>query len=242
MNLQQWFGGGDNKNKASGRSNKASFQNQGNGAPAAQETTPLVPRAPPGGDAPNNNAAAGDKFYFIARSPGKGRKISSFPADATPRNAPPIQTVVDGDYEEAIPSRPVVMNENPKISFWKRLTTKKIVKPQQPAIKIEPKIFFSNERTFVAWLHAATMLAGGSLAIVAFSEKNELSQLYGLIMLPVAIIFLTYALFQYGHRSGMIRRREAGPYDDVQGAVVLSTILMISICATFGVKLCQMLY
>jgi uncharacterized membrane protein YidH (DUF202 family) len=149
------------------------------------------------------------------------------------------------------------------------------------AIKVEPKVFFSNERTFIAWLHASTTLAGGSLAIVAFSEGNETSQLYGLIMLPVAIIFLTYALYQCKclarvsvnwslrveaevfrfrfshcifsnarflsssqdeHRSRMIRNHEAGPYDDPQGAVVMSTILMLSICATFGIKLFQILY
>lgn len=34
-------------------------------------------------------------------------------------------------------------------------------------VKIEPKVFFANERTFLAWLHMAVTLASISIAIVA---------------------------------------------------------------------------
>jgi hypothetical protein len=40
-------------------------------------------------------------------------------------------------------------------------------------IKVEPKVFFANERTFLAWLHMAMTLGGVSLAICAFAEENE---------------------------------------------------------------------
>jgi uncharacterized membrane protein YidH (DUF202 family) len=63
--------------------------------------------------------------------------------------------------------------------------------------KVEPKIFFACERTFIAWMHAATLMAGTSMAIVAFSDKRSIQrQLYGTLMLPLAIIFLSYALWQ----------------------------------------------
>lgn len=63
--------------------------------------------------------------------------------------------------------------------------------------KVEPKIFFACERTFIAWMHAATLMAGTSMAIVAFSDKTSIQrQVYGTLMLPLAIIFLSYALWQ----------------------------------------------
>lgn len=63
--------------------------------------------------------------------------------------------------------------------------------------KVEPKIFFACERTFIAWMHAATLMAGTSMAIVAFSDKTSMKrQIYGTLMLPLAITFLSYALWQ----------------------------------------------
>ncbi len=41
----------------------------------------------------------------------------------------------------------------------------------------------------------------------SFSRQNKWSQLYGLVMLPVAISFIVYAMVQYMRRAGMIRRR-----------------------------------
>ena len=71
------------------------------------------------------------------------------------------------------------------------------VKPRKAPIKIEPKVFFSNERTFLAWMHVSIILAGASVAILALADiENIGKQMYGLIMLPVAIAFLLYAMYQ----------------------------------------------
>ncbi len=40
-------------------------------------------------------------------------------------------------------------------------------KPRKVPVKIEPKVFFANERTFLAWLHMSVTLASISVAIVA---------------------------------------------------------------------------
>ena len=56
----------------------------------------------------------------------------------------------------------------------------------------------ANERTFLAWMHLSIILAGASIAILAFSGKTEnpLSQIYGVIMLPVAVAFIVYSMYQ----------------------------------------------
>jgi hypothetical protein len=71
------------------------------------------------------------------------------------------------------------------------------MKQRKAPIKVEPKVFFANERTFLAWLHISIILAGASIAILAFADENNPgSQLYGIIMLPVAIAFIVYSMYQ----------------------------------------------
>ena len=101
-------------------------------------------------------------------------------------------------------------------------------KTPHSTIKVEPKVFFANERTFIAWLHVSTILAGGGIAIVAFANANPLSQMYGVVLLPISIAFIAYAMWQckfyyllyfitHFHkdvkRAAMIRRHEPGPYE-----------------------------
>ncbi|KAL7507447.1 hypothetical protein ACHAXN_004630 [Cyclotella atomus] len=106
-------------------------------------------------------------------------------------------------------------------------------------VKVDPKVFFANERTFLAWLHVSTILAGASVAIVAFSAEHTAGpdQLYGVILLPVSISFIVYAMMQYARRASMIRRKAPGPYVDIMGPTILTVILMMSIVAQFSIKL-----
>eukprot|EP00584_Thalassiosira_punctigera_P025825 CAMPEP_0172576356 /NCGR_PEP_ID=MMETSP1067-20121228/137679_1 /TAXON_ID=265564 ORGANISM="Thalassiosira punctigera, Strain Tpunct2005C2" /NCGR_SAMPLE_ID=MMETSP1067 /ASSEMBLY_ACC=CAM_ASM_000444 /LENGTH=310 /DNA_ID=CAMNT_0013369023 /DNA_START=1229 /DNA_END=2163 /DNA_ORIENTATION=- len=118
--------------------------------------------------------------------------------------------------------------------------------PRSAPVKIDPKVFFANERTFLAWMHVSVILAGASVAIVAFSDAapsrhrshaTVADQLYGVILLPVSIAFILYAMMQYSRRASMIRRKAPGPYVDVAGPTVLTVILMLSIVTQFSVKL-----
>eukprot|EP01038_Epipyxis_sp_PR26KG_P012337 gene12337-16547_t len=103
-------------------------------------------------------------------------------------------------------------------------------KPRKVPVKVEPKVFFANERTFLAWLHMSVTLASISVAIVAFAEANEWSQIYGLLLMPVAIAFCVYSLWMYMKRSAMIRRKDPGPF-------LLASMLGLAILVNFGVKL-----
>lgn len=109
-------------------------------------------------------------------------------------------------------------------------------------VKVDPKVFFANERTFLAWLHVSVILAGASVAIVAFADSSSFhNQIYGVILLPVSIAFIIYAMMQYTRRASMIRRKAPGPYVDIVGPIVLTVILIMSIIAQFSIKLYSML-
>lgn len=71
-----------------------------------------------------------------------------------------------------------------------------LMKERKVPVKVEPKVFFANERTFLAWLHVSVILAGASVAIVAFADNGDpYSQMYGIILLPVAIAFILYSMY-----------------------------------------------
>jgi uncharacterized membrane protein YidH (DUF202 family) len=57
-------------------------------------------------------------------------------------------------------------------------------------------VYLANERTFLTWMHSATFLSTASIAIIAYADHNPWSQLYGVMLLPVAIGFIVYAMVQ----------------------------------------------
>eukprot|EP01031_Cornospumella_fuschlensis_P026691 gene26691-32252_t len=112
-------------------------------------------------------------------------------------------------------------------------------KPRKVPVKIEPKVFFANERTFLSWLQMAVTLATISIAILAFADHNPLSQVYGLLLMPVSIAFCAYALYVFIQRAGMIRRKDPGPYEAKLGPIALAGLLAVSIFFNLAVKLYQ---
>jgi len=128
-------------------------------------------------------------------------------------------------------------SSNPYTSIDRVGAGSSTAKPRKVPVKVEPKVFFANERTFLAWLHMSVTLASISVAIVAFAEANKWSQMYGLLLMPCAIAFCGYSLYKYIQRAGMIRRKDPGPYEDLAGPIVLSGMLGLSIVVNFFVKL-----
>ena len=193
---------------------------------SATETTPLV------GSSSNVSSAASPNFYFLHNSNSLRDKE--------------IEPTTEED--EAIPSRPVTQTVTASLGMSAPVNgnvlapapAATMVKKRSAPIKVEPKVFFSNERTFIAWMHTSVLLASASIAILAFAKANLWSQLYGVLLLPVAITFIVYATMQYTRRSFMIRHKHPGPYEDVAGPVVLGVMLMLSIIAQFGIKLYEM--
>lgn len=75
--------------------------------------------------------------------------------------------------------------------------------------KVEPKIFFANERTFITWLNMAVFMSSMSVAVMAFSSNANVSSLtFALLLLPVSLLFIAYALRTYLNRGTKINLRE----------------------------------
>lgn len=116
-----------------------------------------------------------------------------------------------------------------------------LLKLRKVPVKVEPKVIFANERTLLAWMHLSVILAGAGIAILAFAEdRNHFSRWYGVVMIPVAVAFVAYAMYQYNRRAYMLRHRLPGPYQDTRGPTVLGIMLMLSILSQFALRLYDM--
>lgn len=102
--------------------------------------------------------------------------------------------------------------------------------------KVEPKLFLANERTFMKWLHMAVIMSSASTGVLAFTSRESTSQVYAMLLLPVALIFIVYPLSIYVWRNDQIRGREASRWDDPWGPVVITVLLIFALCIQFGLK------
>ena len=135
------------------------------------------------------------------------------PIKETPKeNAPLLGPGVGRNRE---PRSEEVLNSS------KRGAEKKIIVP----VRVEPKVFFANERTFLSWVHFAIFLGGISTALVGLGDRR--AKISGFIFAIVSIMFTIYALYLYLWRARKIRERDPGPYDDLFGPwVVVITFLL----------------
>lgn len=101
-------------------------------------------------------------------------------------------------------------------------------------IRVEPKVFFANERTFLKWVQFSIFLGGLGTAILGLGEHE--SVWCGSILMAVSVLFILYALYIYIWRIEKIRIRFPGPYDDLVGPTVLVGIFMIALLASIFFK------
>lgn len=119
-------------------------------------------------------------------------------------------------------------------------------KPIAIPVRVEPKVFFANERTFLNWLHTSVLISTIGLALLNLSPNksaagtgtgasNKSAIVAGLTLIPVSIIFLGYALYTYFWRDRMIRLRMPGPYNTVGGPIFITLIFIAALLINYFV-------
>lgn len=107
--------------------------------------------------------------------------------------------------------------------------------------KIEPKVFFANERTFLHWLHHGVILSSIASGMLAFSESAGRSWAvwYALLLLVISLGFCVYALHTFLWRADRIKTRIPGRWDDPFGPMVLGASVATVLAANFIMKLVE---
>jgi hypothetical protein len=104
--------------------------------------------------------------------------------------------------------------------------------------KIEPKLFFANERTFLHWMHFGVIFSSIASGILAFAEKSgsSLGEWYALALLPLSLGFCLYALNTYLWRADQMKARIPARWDDPYGPMVLGATLTVILVLNFSTK------
>ncbi|CAG8493508.1 1860_t:CDS:2 [Scutellospora calospora] len=97
-------------------------------------------------------------------------------------------------------------------------------------VRVEPKVFFANERTFLSWLQFTVVLGGLAIGLLNFGDK--VGRISAALFTAVAMLIMMYALFIYHWRAAKIRRKEHGPYDDRYGPTFLCLFLVDPVTLT----------
>lgn len=110
-------------------------------------------------------------------------------------------------------------------------------------MRVEPKSYFANERTFLSWTGMATTMGGVSSAMVGLTFSGDKADeggrliskktvdMVSVVYVPVAILMVCYALFTYQWRSKFMARKQVGFFDDKVGPITLAGIVLITLVA-----------
>ncbi|KAJ1912225.1 GTPase regulator Nrf1 [Coemansia sp. S16] len=101
-------------------------------------------------------------------------------------------------------------------------------------VRVEPKVFFANERTFLSWLNFAIVLGSLALGLLNFGDRT--GKIAGAAFTLIAMFVMVYALVLFQWRAERIRQRDAGPYDDRRGPTVLVGVLICAILVNFYLR------
>jgi len=104
-------------------------------------------------------------------------------------------------------------------------------------VRVEPKVFFANERTFLSWVQFSIFLGGIGTAMMGMGDGH--AAFCGIVLIIAASIFSLYSLYLFYWRALKIRAKDPGPYDDNYGPFVLVFVFLvaISLCCFFKIPL-----
>ncbi|PWN25061.1 putative VTC1-protein controls Sec18p/NSF-dependent priming of snares and [Jaminaea rosea] len=98
-------------------------------------------------------------------------------------------------------------------------------------VRVEPKVFFANERTFLSWLNFTVTLSALAAGLLNFGDN--VGRISAAMFSFVAMAIMVYALATYHWRAAAIRNRGSGPYDDRLGPTMLSVMLLVAVLVNF---------
>jgi len=121
-------------------------------------------------------------------------------------------------------------------SWWEQCLPFKnpLDKPLKVPVRVEPKTYFANERTFLSWLNMAVLLSSVAVGLIGLGGSDDLATKYGgIVLLAVGLFFAVYAICMFHWRANKIRARDGRPYDDRFGPTVLVVALIGSLLFNF---------
>jgi len=100
--------------------------------------------------------------------------------------------------------------------------------------RVEPKVFFANERTFLSWLNFTVILGALAIGMLNFGDRPAFISAF--LFTGVAMLTMFYALWTYHWRAISIRKRGQAGFDDKIGPTVLAIVLFLAVVVNFVLR------
>jgi len=108
----------------------------------------------------------------------------------------------------------------------------RVPKKTPTPVRVESKVWFANERTWVAYINMSVLI--GTLSVALFNaSKDSIARSFAYLYAVISVGILLYAYALYQHRITMIRRRDPGSFDQIAGPVIISALLFFAMLANF---------
>ena len=102
-------------------------------------------------------------------------------------------------------------------------------------VRVEPKVYFAAERTFLSWLEFSIILGSIAATLLNFGDPLSLASAWSFTI--VAVLALLYSMTLYLWRVRMIRGRRAVRYHDNWGPTLLCIGLAAAVAVSFGIRI-----
>lgn len=103
-------------------------------------------------------------------------------------------------------------------------------------LKIEPKVWLANERTFLKWQHICVLQGGLALGLYTAAGDNTLAQVMGIVYILIAVFAGVWGYGMLQIRRNMIQERSGKDFDNMIGPIVISTALIIALMTNFIIQ------
>ncbi|KAF9560750.1 SPX-domain-containing protein [Agrocybe pediades] len=121
---------------------------------------------------------------------------------------------------------------------WRAPAGKKISVP----VRIEPKVYFAAERTFLKWLNNAVFIGTIATTLLNFIPPDDTRGLISAALFTfAALLAIAYSAGIFVYRSYKLRERHAsGLYYDKYGPTVLCFVLFAAVATNVGLRWSQL--
>ncbi|RDA83935.1 hypothetical protein CP532_3645 [Ophiocordyceps camponoti-leonardi (nom. inval.)] len=113
-----------------------------------------------------------------------------------------------------------------------------VVKPTQwiknmGELKVEPKVWLANERTFLKWQHICVLQGSLALGLYTAAGEDTAARAMGIVFVAIAAFAGLWGYYMLRTRRRMIMERSGKDFDRMLGPIVMSGALMAALIINF---------
>ncbi|KAH6874542.1 VTC domain-containing protein [Thelonectria olida] len=100
-------------------------------------------------------------------------------------------------------------------------------------LKVEPKVWLANERTFLKWQHICILQGGLAVGLYTAAGKDVIAKIMGIVYVLIAIFAGVWGYAMLRVRRVMILERSGKDLDNMVGPIIISISLMVALILNF---------